>query len=636
MKKYKKQPILKSIINFIFVLRLITMKNEQLEVLLAHQTELIGKIALETDLNTCLEEIASHIEKILSAANAHASILVLDGDQLLHGAAPSLPKTFCEKINGLQIGCSAGSCGTAAFTGQQVIVSDIEHDSLWEDFAHLALQHNLKSCWSTPVTSPNGNVLGTLAIYHSKVHTPEPYHLELIQYFAHLTGIAIQKWQSQKQIEQLAFYDALTNLPNRRLLMDRTQRVIQRIKRDHQYGALIYIDLNGFKRINDSLGHYVGDELLIAVSHRLQDSIREIDTIARIGGDEFVVLIEGLKDSEDNIKSEAINLSNRILNGLEHHFELSGGRYKISASIGVALIDQSDNDAIEILKHADAAMYEAKKDPHLDICFHNATLQRSIDLRLRIESEINTALDHRDFNAFYQPQLDLNGHLISAEALIRWLHPDKGLVFPSDFISIAERMGVIHRMQKIVLTQACKTLQILEKKKSLSDSFRISINICPSQLKSNSLPDTLMETLNLHKISPNRLMLEITEGMLIEDLERTIHILNRLRKLGFKISIDDFGTGYSSLAYLNKLPVNEIKIDKSFIETLTHEPSTQGVIDTVVSLSKHLNFDVIAEGIEEVSQLNIIKAKNVKGVQGYLFAKPMNQEDFIDWVDEAA
>jgi len=612
------------------------MKNEQLEVLLAHQTELIGKIALETDLNTCLEEIASHIEKILSAANAHASILVLDGDQLLHGAAPSLPKTFCEKINGLQIGCSAGSCGTAAFTGQQVIVSDIEHDSLWEDFAHLALQHNLKSCWSTPVTSPNGNVLGTLAIYHSKVHTPEPYHLELIQYFAHLTGIAIQKWQSQKQIEQLAFYDALTNLPNRRLLMDRTQRVIQRIKRDHQYGALIYIDLNGFKRINDSLGHYVGDELLIAVSHRLQDSIREIDTIARIGGDEFVVLIEGLKDSEDNIKSEAINLSNRILNGLEHHFELSGGRYKISASIGVALIDQSDNDAIEILKHADAAMYEAKKDPHLDICFHNATLQRSIDLRLRIESEINTALDHRDFNAFYQPQLDLNGHLISAEALIRWLHPDKGLVFPSDFISIAERMGVIHRMQKIVLTQACKTLQILEKKKSLSDSFRISINICPSQLKSNSLPDTLMETLNLHKISPNRLMLEITEGMLIEDLERTIHILNRLRKLGFKISIDDFGTGYSSLAYLNKLPVNEIKIDKSFIETLTHEPSTQGVIDTVVSLSKHLNFDVIAEGIEEVSQLNIIKAKNVKGVQGYLFAKPMNQEDFIDWVDEAA
>ena len=612
------------------------MKNKQLEVLLAHQTELIGKIALEADLLTCLEEIALHIESIFDSVVAYASILILDGDQLFHGAAPSLPPEFCKQVNGIKIGKSACSCGTSAFTKKQVIVSDIEHDPLWHDFASLALSHNLRSCWSTPIISSQGKVLGTFAIYYNQVQPPKSYHLELIQYFTHLTGIAIQKWQAQKQIEQLAFFDALTNLPNRRLLMDRTQKVIQRIKRDHQHGALIYIDLNGFKRINDSLGHYVGDELLIAVSHRLQDSIRGIDTIARIGGDEFVVLIEGLKDLEDDIKLEAINLSNRILNGLEHHFELSGGRYKISASIGVALIDNTCDDAIEILKHADAAMYEAKKNPTQDICFHNASLQQSIDLRLQIESEINTALDHMDFNAFFQPQLDLEGHLISAEALIRWHHPDRGLVFPSDFINVAERMGVIHRMQNIVLIQACKTLQILEHKEMLDDDFRISINICPSQLKSNSLPDTLMETLNLYQIPPRRLMLEITEGMLIEDLDRTILILKRLNKLGFKVSIDDFGTGYSSLAYLNKLPVNEIKIDKSFIDTLTDEPSTQGVIDTVVSLSKNLNFDVIAEGIEQQSQLEIMRSKKVKGVQGYLFAKPMNQDDFIDWVAEAA
>jgi len=609
---------------------------EQLKVLLVHQTEIISKIALETDLKSCLEDIALHVETILDNPTAKASILILEGDKLFHGAAPHLPKAYCEQINGVQIGEGVGSCGTAAFTGKQVIVSDIENDSLWQKFYELAIEHQLKSCWSTPVLSPQGNVLGTFAIYYSQIHTPEPYHLELIQYFTHLTGIAIQKWQAHKQIQQLAFYDVLTGLPNRRLLMDRTQKVIQRIQRDHQFGALIYIDLNGFKRINDSLGHYVGDELLVSVSHRLQDSIREIDTIARIGGDEFVVLIEGLKDSEDEIKSEAINLSNRILNGLERHFELSGGRYKISASIGVSLINHADEDAIEILKHADAAMYAAKKDLHLDICFHNAALQQSIDLRLSIENEINTALDNMDFSAFYQPQLDEQGKLLSAEALIRWQHPSKGLVFPADFINIAERMGVIHRMQKIVLTHTCKTLKLLEQNQKLTENFRISINICPSQLKSNSLPDTLMETLNLHKVSPNRLMLEITEGMLIDDMERTIHILNRLQKLGFKISIDDFGTGYSSLAYLNRLPVNEVKIDRCFIETLTNEPSTQGVIDTVVSLSKHLNFDVIAEGIEEVSQLEIMKTKKVKGFQGYLFAKPMNQGDFIDWVAEAA
>ena len=281
-------------------------------------------------------------------------------------------------------------------------------------------------------------------------------------------------------------------------------------------------------------------------------------------------------------------------------------------------------------------MYEAKKDLHLDICFHNTALQQSIDLRLSIESEINTALDNMNFSAFYQPQLDGAGQLISAEALIRWQHPNKGLVFPGDFLNIAERMGVIHRMQKIVLAHACNTLNILEKNNSLNENFRISINICPSQLKSNSLPDTLMETLNQYKILPTRFMLEITEGMLIDDMERTIHILNRLKKLGFKISIDDFGTGYSSLAYLNRLPVNEVKIDRSFIEVLTDEPSTQGVIDTVVSLSKHLNFDVIAEGVEQESQLEIMKEKKVKGFQGYLFAKPMNQGDFINWVAEAA
>ena len=612
------------------------MKMEQLKALLAHQTEIISKIALETDLKACLEDIARHVEAILSNQTVYASILILEGNQLIHGAAPSLPASYCEQINGSLIGVDACSCGTAAFTGKQVIVSDIQNDPLWKDYASLALQFQLRSCWSTPVMSSKGDVLGTFAIYYPIIQSPKPFHLEVIQYFTHLTGIAIQKWQAHKKIEQLAFYDALTELPNRRLLMDRTQKVIQRIKRDQQYGALIYIDLNGFKRINDSLGHYVGDSLLIDVSHRLLASIREIDTIARIGGDEFVVLLEGLKSSEEEIRLEAVNLSDRILKGLDRHFELSGGLYRISASIGIALINQADDDAIEILKHADAAMYEAKKAHHFDICFHNAALQKTIDLKLSIESEINTALDHMDFSTYYQPLLNEHGKLLSAEALIRWQHPEKGLVLPDEFIYIAERMGVIHKMQKIVLSHICNTLTILEQRKIIAEDFQISINICPSQLQSKSLPNSLMETLQRYGVSPNRIKLEITEGILIEDMARTIAILNHLRKLGFKISIDDFGTGYSSLAYLNKLPVNEVKIDRSFIETLTAEACTQGVIDTVISLSKHLQFDVIAEGIEEVSQLEIMKTKKVKGFQGYLFAKPMNQDDFIGWVTKAA
>jgi len=750
------------------------MNNEQFKALLAHQNETIEKIALGSDLSACLNNIVLHLESTINTARntdtAKAAILLREGKHLRHGAAPGLNPDYCKAIDGIEIGPRAGSCGTAAFIGKQVIVSDIEHDPLWADYAELALRYELRACWSTPIFSSKGSIIGIFAVYYQKAKNPDAFHLELIQHFVHFARLAIEKhrslvrekilyerlsqtheqlnslltllpelllvidehgqyidtygsdeslqshniecvigltvqdtwpediakrvlssadkalsenavvtfeqalnsesgpqiienriisikhyqtdkpekkhvlWmlrditeqkQTQKQIEQLAFYDPLTNLPNRRLLMNRTQKIIGRAAREELYGALIYIDLNNFKRINDSLGHYIGDELLVFVAQRLQESIREIDTIARIGGDEFVILVESLQPTAEGIAEEANGIAERIHQDLDQPFELSGRRYKIGASIGVALIDQNEIDALEILKQADVAMYEAKKDHTKGICFHNAELQQRLDVRLKVESEINDALDHMAFHAFYQPQVDLDGRLIAAEALIRWHHPDRGLIYPHEFLSVAERMGVIHRMQQAVLTQTCQTIQLLEYKENLPDDFRIAINICPSQLKLKSLPDTLMRTLNLYKVSPSRFMLEITEGMLIEDLSSTIEILNRLRDLGFKISIDDFGTGYSSLAYLNQLPVNEIKIDKSFMDTISTETSSQGVVDTVVSLSKHFHFDVIAEGVEHSVQLEVMRAKEVKGVQGYLFAKPMNQADFVDWVAAA-
>jgi len=533
-------------------------------------------------------------------------------------------------------------CSTAAYTREPVVVSNLEESEFCQNFIQLIQSNNLRACWSTPIFSSHKSILGIFTIYYPQPQHPSNTHIEIMEHFTHLTSIALEKHQlkrqqqqAQEQIEQLAFYDALTNLPNRRLLMNRTQEVIKRIKREHLFGALIFIDLNGFKRINDSLGHYVGDELLISVSHRLQGSIRDVDTIARIGGDEFVILLEDLQPYRQSVEEEARKLAQRTLDDLEQYFELSGGRYKIDASIGIAIIDQYDSDAIEVLKHADAAMYEAKKHTYKNICFHNPSLQLAIDTRLKIESEINDALEHFAFHAHYQPQVDLNGKLIAAEALIRWYHPDKGLIYPSDFIDVAERMGVIHRMQETMLAEICETLKVLETKSCLDNGFRIALNICPSQLKSNHLPRTLMRTLSKYDLSPEYFMLEITEGMLIEDLTKTVDILSELRDLGFKISIDDFGTGYSSLAYLNTLPVNEIKIDKSFMATLTQESNSQGVIDTMITLSKHFQFDVIAEGVEETKQLEIMQCKEVKGVQGYLFAKPMNQTDFIDWVEAA-
>jgi len=746
------------------------MKQDQLQSLLDHQTQLIENIALENDLSANLRAIVQHIEDCLNDPLLHCSILLLRDGRLFHAAAPGLPPEYCDAINGVEISAHCGSCGTAAYLGKPVISSDIATDPIWTEYADLALNAGLQACWSHPIVSSGGQILGTFGTYYQTPKTPDSSHLEFLEHFSHLASIAIEKHQArsrqktlvqqltqaheqlnslimllpellivldeqgryvdiyggdktllnansgrmvglsvrdiwppgaaekimqfvqstiesdtvkcfehtlvsesgprilenrtvvikhyrtddpekkhvlwmvrditeqkraQKQIEQLAFYDPLTNLPNRRLLMNRTQKVIERATRDNRFGALIYIDLNDFKRINDSLGHYVGDELLISVSQRLQGSIREIDTIARIGGDEFVVLMEALGFNENEIASEAKQVSQRILESLESHFELSGGRYKIGASIGIALIDPNADDAIEVLKHADAAMYEAKRNRRDRICFHNALLQAALDRRIRIESEINDALDHMLFHAFFQPQIDLDGNLIAAEALIRWQHPERGLVTPSEFIPVAERMGVIHRIQQVVLNQACQTLKILELNKNLSPDFRIAINICPSQLRQMDLPDLLLKTLKSFSLSPERFILEITEGMLIENLDQTIELLNRLQLLGFKVSIDDFGTGYSSLSYLNQLPVNEIKIDRSFIETLNEEPSSQGIFDTVVSLSQYLHFDVIAEGVEEDNQLQIIRNKKVRGMQGYLFARPMSQASFVDYVAAA-
>jgi len=614
------------------------MQYEQLKMLLLNQTELLSNIALGSDLLTCLNKIASHLENLIGP-DARASILQFENQYLHHSAAPSLPVEYCQNIDSILVNPDTNPFTATVHLGKQVIIPDLEQTPFCDSFIRAALSQKLKACWSSPIFSSNKSILGIITIYYLDVRSPDDTHIEIMNHFTHLASLTLEKHRlrqiqanTQLQIEQLAFYDVLTNLPNRRLLMDHTQAVIQRIVRSQLFGALIYIDLNGFKRINDSLGHHIGDELLIAVSNRLKKAMRKTDTIARIGGDEFVVLIEDLQKTAIAIEHDANMVSNRILSNLEQYFALEGGRYKIDASIGVAIIDKNDNDAKEVLKLADAAMYCAKKNRHHPICFHNSELQEKLDKRLLVESEICHALENTSFKAFYQPQVDLCGNIIAAEALVRWEHPERGIVYPADFITVAEDMGVIHKIQETVLTEACETLNILRKNQQLKDNFRISINICPSQLRYESLPATLMKTINQYELSPNYFVLEITEGMLIDDIDHTIEILGRLRELGFKISIDDFGTGYSSLAYLNSLPVHEIKIDKSFTATLSNKPESQGIVDSVISLSKHFSFDVIAEGIEDAEQLEVIRQKGVNGLQGYLFAKPMNQHDFIDWI----
>ncbi|OZG70239.1 hypothetical protein BTA51_26930 [Hahella sp. CCB-MM4] len=745
------------------------MNANQLSGLLKAQQKIIEVVALGAPLSECLTTICQLIESLFDSPKAKSSILLLEGKQLWHGAAPSLSNQYCKAIDGVAIGPNAGSCGTAAFTGRQVIVSDIEHDPLWKDYRDIALPYGLKACWSMPIFSSQHDILGSFAIYYTEVKTPDNVDLALIEQFSHLSGLAIEKhktslreselltclknsneklqaltsvmpdqaiiideegryvdfyggdpqlledssnnmvgrkategmpaeqaelfmrtikkcldsnevqifeyelevlkgkcnfegrfvrvnhylaeapdqrhllWvarditdkrQADLRIEQLAFYDPLTNLPNRRLLIDRLRGAIDKVKRHKVVGAVLFLDLDDFKRINDSLGHNVGDQLLIKVAQRLKPLLRDTDTIARIGGDEFVIILESFEKNLNRVMGQATSVSKKLLANLSHTFHLGNGDYRIGGSIGIKLIEGDDVTTDDILKHADAAMYRAKKMGRNCFAFYEPALQELIDKRLEIESEISAAIKQGHFCAFFQPQVNMKGSLIGAEALIRWRHPEKGLISPVHFIPVAEQSGHIHHLQQAVLEDACSLLLQLQKESLIEDDFSIAINISAGQFD-NTLECSLKRIIERFQLSPRRFKLEITESMLMDNVQDTINLMHRLRKDKFRFSVDDFGTGYSSLAYLHTFPIDELKIDGSFVQQLMPKGGDTAIIDAIIAIAKQLELRVIAEGVENHFQVNQLSLRQVDGMQGYFYARPMQASDMLNWVRES-
>jgi len=588
---------------------------------------IIEKIALTSDLTSCLIAACRQIEWILEGSGAMASILLLHGDRVRQGAAPSLPALYCAAIENARIGPIAGSCGTAIYRRQQVIVTDIEHDPLWVDYKQLALPNGLRACWSTPIMSSRDEVLGAFAIYYNHVAQPREFHLELIERFTHLTSLAIEKDMASRRERQLAFFDPLTGLPNRRLLFDRLQMIIEKSLRDSTRSAVLFVDLNDFKRINDSLGHDIGDLLLTQVAERFKPIMRSADTLARIGGDEFVVLVDSGTQRLDVIVNEATAISQRIIQSLAQPFLLHNGGYKIGASIGVCILDGTDITAADALKRADSAMYAAKRTGG-GITFFDPKLQDIIDRK----REIVSALAQRQFCAWFQPILALNGDLIGAEALLRWEHPDRGMISPQDFIPFAESSGLIANLQDIVLHDACRLLASLKAHGLGGDNFSISANISSTQFRNGRLDQQLMQTLRAHGVSPQLFTLEITESLLLENKNEAIMQMKQLKQRGFRFSVDDFGTGYSSLAYLHSLPLDELKIDRSFIAQINTNDNSLAIIDSIISLAENLHFNVIAEGIETDEQQSTLSQRPINGMQGYLFSRPLPAPSFIDWV----
>ena len=431
---------------------------------------------------------------------------------------------------------------------------------------------------------------------------------------------------AQEQIEFLAYHDALTGLPNRLLAKDHLEQAILAAERENSMAALLFIDLDKFKTINDSLGHVIGDVLLKSVSVRLRECLRDTDTLSRLGGDEFLIVLNNVRDIE-SITVVAENILERMAEPFEiDHYELS-----ISLSIGIAVYPDDGKDFGTLLKQSDTAMYQAKESGRNTYRFH--TDQMNIDAveHLRMRNGLRGALEHGEFVLHYQPQISLaNGAVIGAEALIRWNHPELGMVPPGRFISIAEDSGLIVPIGDWVLREACR--QAVAWRRAGLPELLIAVNLSTVQFKRGDVKKSVTQALDLSGLNPALLELELTESILIKDTEKVLATVRQLKSLGVKLSIDDFGTGYSSLSYLKRFNVNKLKIDQSFVRDMADDPNDAAIVNAIIQMAKSLNLTTIAEGVEDERQLALLRLQHCDEVQGYHFARPMPADEFASFM----
>jgi len=741
------------------------MNSLDLKLLYEAQETVMEMLALGGSRNQCLDQVCRSIEALIDPKGARSSILFLESGQLRHGAAPGLPSAYCRALDGTPIGPTVGSCGTACYLSEPVIVEDINTSPLWEDYRELAAEFDLRACWSHPILSSDRQVLGSFAVYYDQPRQPTRADLTCIGKFTHLTSLIIEKFLmeerenrlrqevfqaqakfqafaqvlpdvalvlddqgryvdffgaaspllamppeeflgkflhqvlepalaeqcyqtlqatlssgttqvleyelalpdgvrtfegrtsqipgyripgqtsserrqyllwvardiserklAERRIRQLAYFDPLTRLPNRRNLQEHLERLLSEVIRHHKNGALLYLDLDDFKRINDSVGHSVGDQLLQEVAGRLQESVRSSETIARLGGDEFVIVSEPQAQTRSAAAEDAAAIAYRVLECFSQPFVIESSAYNVRPSIGISLIDPDTQSGGDILKRADTAMYNAKHRGGNCYSFFETSLQDLVTHRLELEQNLLDALSKRELQAHFQTQVSLDGQLLGMEALARWHSPGPGTVSPEYFVPVAERSGLIYRLQEIVLEDACDMLRRLKDGNLLTSGFRLAINISADQFKSGELKKSLMSVLDRHGQNPGYFTLEITESMLMQNKNDTIEQMQALRELGFAFSIDDFGTGYSSLAYLHRFPVDQLKVDKSFIAGMNE---SDAIVRTIVAMAKQLGFSLVAEGVEQQWQISKLRQLDVDALQGFYFSRPVSADTLL-------
>ncbi|HEX8962214.1 MAG TPA: EAL domain-containing protein [Rhodocyclaceae bacterium] len=437
---------------------------------------------------------------------------------------------------------------------------------------------------------------------------------------------------AEEAAHSLAFFDPLTGLPNRRLLLDRLQHAAASGVRSGSHHALLFLDLDHFKVLNDTRGHDQGDRLLVETAKRLKEAVRIGDTVSRLGGDEFVVLLEQLSPTLEEAAAEATVAAQKILAGLSAPYLLAEGSYVGTTSIGITLFGGGDVDSIdELLKRADLAMYQAKASGRNALRFFDPAMQAALSARAGLEDDLRRAIALNQFVLHYQPQIDSSGTCVGVEALIRWARPGRGLVAPGAFIYLAEENGLIHPIGRWVIDEACRQIAAWQDDEQMAP-LTVAVNVSPRQFKRPDFVKEICGAIEVHGIRATGLKLEVTEGVLVEDVDDVIAKMSALRDRGVRFSLDDFGTGYSSLAYVKRLPLDQLKIDQSFVRDVMIDPNDAIICRAVIGLGRSLGLGTIAEGVETARQREFLLAEGCGCVQGNLYARPMPGEEMRAWM----
>lgn len=440
--------------------------------------------------------------------------------------------------------------------------------------------------------------------------------------------ITKRKW-TENELVRLAQEDSLTQLPNRALFHEFLRVSIQERIRDNGNLALLMLDMDDFKRVNDTLGHDVGDLLLQSVSSRLEKSLRQGDLVARLGGDEFGIILPKIRQSDD-----AGRVAKKVLESFTQPHQLGNYTLTIGASIGITTFPEGGTNIQALIKSADTAMYHAKGLGRNNFQFFSKEMQNRVVAKDTLEKELVVALEERQFVSFFQPKIDTNGSLIGYEALVRWNHPTRGLVFPNDFIPLVEETGLVIELGKQMLEMACRQNKDWIDRGIVSPSTTVAVNVSVRQLADKKLVDTIKTVLTNTQLPASCLEVEITEYTMMNDVEQAIIVLNKLRDLGIKIAIDDFGTGYSSLTYLSKLPLNSLKVDQYFVNGIGNDKGDESIVKATINLAHSLHLEVTAEGVETNLQREFLIENSVNFLQGYLFSKPQSAENLEQWIIE--